>query len=90
MVTTEIFRNRFGAGAGDNASLALGGTGNTSLDNFIANGGPEIPGMQKIMINNPTDTPEFAAIENAVKTYCGAHSDIAKVLILVVTPVEQP
>ena len=77
MVTTEIFRNRFGAGAGDNASLALGGTGNTSLDNFIANGGPEIPGMQKIMINNPTDTPEFAAIENAVKKYCGAHSAIA-------------
>ena len=74
MVTTEIFRNRFG--------------GNQSLDNFIANGGPEIPGMQKIMINNPTDTPEFAAIENAVKKYCGAHSAIAKVLILVITPVE--
>ena len=27
-------------------------------------------------------------IENAVKKYCGAHSEIAKVLILVITPVE--
>ena len=88
MVTTEIFRERFGAGAGDNASFALGGTGNRSLDNFIANGGPEIPGMQKIMINNPTNTPEFIAIENAVKKYCGAHAAIAKVLILIITPVE--
>ena len=88
MITTDVFTKRFGAGAGDNASLALGGTGNRSLDNFIANGGPDLPGVQKIMIHNPTDTPEFIAIESAVKKYCGAHADIAKVLILIITPVE--
>ena len=86
MVGTTIFKERFGEGASDNPSLALGGTGNRSLDNFIGNGGPNMPGMQKVLISNPSDTPEFAAIENAVKKYCGAHSDIAKVLILVSTP----
>ena len=88
MVDSFTFKKRFGAGAGDNASLALGGSGNRALDNFIANGGPDIPGVQKIMVNNPSDTPEFSMIENAVKKYCGAHSEIAKVLILVITPVE--
>ena len=86
MVGTTIFKERFGEGAGDNPSIALGGTGNRNLDNFIANGGPNMPGMQKVIISNPSDTPEFAAIENAVKKYCGAHSDISKVLLLVSTP----
>ena len=86
MVDSSVFKERFGAGAGDNASLALGGSGNRALDNFIANGGPDIPGVQPVLINNPSDTPEFTAIANMVKKYCGAHSDIAKVLILVVTP----
>lgn len=86
MVDSTVFKERFGAGAGDNASLALGGSGNRALDNFIANGGPDIPGVQPVLINNPSDTPEFSAIENMVKKYCGAHSDIAKVLILVLTP----
>ena len=86
MVETEIFRERFGAGAGDNASLSLGGTGNRKLDNFIGNGGPDIQGMQKLIITNPANTPEFAAIGNAVKKYCGSRPDIAKVLILVTTP----
>jgi len=83
MVDTTIFKERFGEGASDNPSLALGGTGSKALDNFIGNSGP---GIQKVLISNPSDTPEFAAIENAVKSYCGAHSDIAKVLILVSTP----
>lgn len=86
MVETEIFKTRFGAGAGDNASFALGGSGNRSFDNFVANGGPDMPGMQKIIISNPTDTPEFIIIEKAVKAYCGAHADISKVLILIATP----
>ena len=86
MVDTKVFKERFGNGASDNASLALGGTGDRALDNFIANGGPNIPGVEPVLINNPSDTPEFSAIENAVKKYCGAHSEIAKVLILVVTP----
>lgn len=86
MVETQIFKERFGSGAGDNASLALGGSGNRSFDNFVANGGPDMPGMQKIIITNPTDTPEFIVIEKAVKAYCGNHADIAKVLILIATP----
>lgn len=87
MVETEIFKERFGAGAGDNASLSLGGTGNADLDSLLAKSGPDVPGMQKILIMNPSDTPEFAAVENAVKTYCGAHPDISRVLLLVSTPV---
>ena len=86
MVDSSVFKERFGEGAGDNASLAMGGTGSRALDNFIANGGPDIPGVQPVLINNPSDTPEFTAIANMVKKYCGAHADIAKVLILVVTP----
>ena len=86
MVGTTIFKERFGEGAGDNASLALGGTGNRDLDNFIGNGGPNMPGIQKVIVSNPSDTPEFAVIENAVKSYCGKHADIVKVLILVSTP----
>ena len=86
MVGTTIFKERFGEGAGDNASLALGGTGNRDLDNFIGKGGPNMPGIQKVIVSNPSDTPEFAVIENAVKSYCGKHADIVKVLILVSTP----
>ena len=86
MVESQTFIERFGHGAGDNASLALGGTGSRALDNFIANGGPDVPGVEPVLISNPSDTPEFSAIENMVKKYCGAHSDIAKVLILVLTP----
>ena len=87
MVETAIYKERFGSESAGNASLQAGGTGNKSLDNFMANGGPDIPGMQKILVTNPSDTPEFAAIENAVKNYCGAHPDISKVLILVSAPV---
>ena len=86
MVETEIFKERFGEGAGDNVSLASGGTGNRNVDNFI-NNSPDIPGMQKVLITNPSSNPEFAVIENAVKTHCGAHPDIAKVMLLVSTPV---
>lgn len=86
MVETAIFKERFGAGAGDNYTTAPAGSGNRSLDNFMANGGPDIPGLQKVLVFNPSDTPEFAAIENAVKKYCGVHPDISKVLLLVTSP----
>ena len=89
MVETESFKERFGAGAADNASLSLGGTGSTDVDRLIARSGPDIPGMRKVLISNPADTPEFAAVENAVKKYCGAHAEISRVLILVTTPVEK-
>ena len=49
-----------------------------------------MPGVEPVLIHNPSDTPEFTAIEGAVKKYCGAHSDIAKVLILVLTPQRNP
>ena len=86
MVKTAIFKERFGEGAADNPSLALGGSGNNKLDNFIGNGGPNIQGIQRILIKNPTNTPEFLAIEKAVKTYCGSHAKIAKLLILIAAP----
>jgi len=86
MVKTTLFRERFGQGAADNASLALGGSGNAKLDNFIANGGPDIPGVQKIVIANPTNTPEFLAIEKAVRSYCGSHANISKLMILIAAP----
>lgn len=87
MVETDTFKDRFGAGAADNVSLSLGGTGNKDLDSLLAKGGPDGAGLQKIMISNPSDTPEFAAVENAVKKYCGAHADISRVLILITTTV---
>jgi len=90
MVETPLFIERFGPGAGDNASLALGGSGNRSLDNFIANGGPNMPGIKKMIIKNPTNNPEFMAIEKAVRSYCGSHADIAKLLILVTFPEDNP
>ena len=86
MVQTPLFIERFGPGAADNASLSLGGSGNRGLDNFIANGGPNMPGIRKMIISNPVNTPEFLAIEKAVKSYCGSHADIAKLLILVSAP----
>ncbi len=87
MVETEIFRERFGAGAGDNVSFSLGGTGNRDLDSLLAKSGPDVPGLQKVLVMNPSDTPEFAAVENAVKTYCGAHPDISRVLLLITAPI---
>ena len=90
MVSTNFFAERFGAGAADNASLALGGTGNRSLDNFIANGGPDIPGLKKIIFRNPTNNPEYNAIEKSVKKYCGSRPHIAKLLILTANPENDP
>lgn len=86
MVDTGTFKERFGAGAGDNASLSFGGTGNSNLDNLIANGGADPSGVKKLLVTNPADTPEFAAVGNAVKSYCGSRPDISKVLILVTVP----
>ena len=83
MVKQKIFKERFGEGAADNASLALGGTGNTKLDEFIGKGGPDLAGLQKVVITNPTNTPEFLAIEKAVKSYCGSHASVAKLMILI-------
>lgn len=83
MVKQKIFKERFGEGAADNASLALGGTGNTKLDEFIGNGGPDLAGLQKVVITNPTNTPEFLAIEKAVKAYCGSHAAVSKLMILI-------
>lgn len=90
MVRTRVFKQRFGEGAADNASRVLGGTGNRELDDFIANGGPDVPGVKRLLIRNPSDTPEFDAIEKAVKAYCGSHADIAKLLILVAAPDDNP
>lgn len=90
MVKTKTFKDRFGEGAADNPSLALGGTGNTKLDNFIGNGGPDIPSLQKIIISNPTNNPEFLAIEKAVKSYCGSRANIAKLMILMLAPESEP
>jgi hypothetical protein len=90
MVNTRLFKSRFGEGAADNASLALGGTGNTKLDEFIGKGGPEMSGVQKIIVRNPTNTPEFLALESAIKKYCGSHADIAKLMILVSAPAAAP
>lgn len=83
MVETELFKKRFGAGIAS-ASAVVSDT-DSRIDNFIANA-PNIPGAQQILIFNPSDTPEFAAIEDAVKKYCGAHSDISRVLILMTAP----
>ena len=90
MVKTSFFKNRFGEGAADNASLALGGTGNRKLDEFIGNGGPNIAGLQKIVIKNPTNTPEFLALEKAVKSYCCSHAAIGKLMILIMEPENDP
>ena len=46
--------------------------------------------MQKIIIKNPTDTPEFTELEKTVKTYCEAHKDIEKVMILISSPENDP
>lgn len=85
MVKTVIFKKRFGEGAADNPSRALGGSGNKALDQFLASGGPNV---QRIVISNPVNTPEFLAIENSVKTYCGAHANIGKLLILICAPAD--
>ena len=90
MVKTKIFKDRFGEGAADNPSLALGGTGNRNLDEFIGNGGPEVAGLTKIIVRNPTNTPEFLALEKAVKQYCGSHPAIAKLMILISAPEKDP
>ena len=90
MVKTSTFRQRFGEGAADNASSALGGTGNSKLDDFIGNGGPDMPGVQRIIIKNPTNTPEFLAIEKAVKSYCGKRAKVAKLMILLVSLEAEP
>ena len=90
MVGTHLFAERFGAGAADNASLALGGTGNKSLDNFMANGGPNMPGMQRIVFRNPVNTPEFLALEKAIKSHCGTRPHIVKLLILLANPENDP
>ena len=90
MVNTRLFKARFGNGAADNPSLALGGTGNRNLDEFIGNGGPEVAGLTKIIVRNPTNTPEFLALEKAVKQYCGAHPAIAKLMILISAPEKDP
>ena len=90
LVKTNTFTERFGEGAGDNVSFALGGSGNKALDDFRAKGGPDLPGMQKIIIKNPTDTPEFTELEKTVKTYCEAHKDIEKVMILISSPENDP
>ena len=86
MVKTKLFKERFGEGAGDNASLALGGSGNAKMDDFIARGGIDMSGVQKIVITNPTDTPEFMAVEKAVKKYCSSHANIGKLMILISAP----
>lgn len=86
MVETEIFKERFGAGAGDNASLSFGGTGNRDLDNLMGKSGAGLPGVQKLIITNPASMPEFAVIGNAVKSFCGSRPDISRVLILTATP----
>ena len=90
MVKTKIFKDRFGEGAADNPSLALGGSGNAKLDNFLANGGADIPGLQKIVISNPTNNPEFLTLEKIVKSYCGTRADISKLMILMLAPADEP
>ena len=86
MVDTAIFKERFGAGAADNPTLFMGKAINKSPEEFADNS-PEVPGMEKVLISNPADTPEFAAIENAVRTFCGSRPEISKVMILVSAPV---
>lgn len=86
MVNTRLFKARFGEGSADNASLALGGTGNRNLDEFIGKGGPQMSGLTKIVIRNPLNTPEFLALEKALKQYCGSHPSIARLMILISAP----
>ncbi len=86
MVESETFIERFGAGAADNVSISLGGTGNNDLDRLLAKQGT--PAVQKMLVSNPAETPEFAAVGNAVKKYCGSRPDISRVLILITTPAE--
>ena len=86
MVDTAIFKERFGAGAADNPTLFMGKAINKTPEEF-ADKSPEVPGMEKVLISNPADTPEFAAIENAVRTFCGSRPEISKVMILVSAPV---
>ena len=90
MVNTRLFKARFGEGSAENASLALGGTGNRNLDEFIGKGGPDMPGLSKVIVRNPTNTPEFLALEKAIKQYCGAHPSIAKLMILISAPEAAP
>ncbi|MCR4556318.1 MAG: SseB family protein [Saccharofermentans sp.] len=86
MVDTVLFKERFGEGAGDNPSLALGANAGRVSDNSAVNGSPDNAGKQRMLITDPSSTPEFGVVANAVRKYCGAHSDIVKVLILVLTP----
>ena len=86
MVNTRLFKARFGEGSAENASLALGGTGNRALDEFIGKGGPQLSGLTKVVIRNPLNTPEFLALEKALKQYCGAHASIARLMILISAP----
>ena len=86
LVQTRTFKERFGEGAGDRVAFALGGQGNSGIDGSNAKGGPDVPGMQRIIIKNPTETPEFLEIEKTVKDFCKDHTDIEKVMILVSEP----
>ena len=42
------------------------------------------------MIKNPTNTPEFLALEKAVKSYCCSHAAIGKLMILIMEPENDP
>jgi hypothetical protein len=85
MVTTKLFHDRYGAGAADDPGIALGGANNIKPESFRISGG-NMEKAQKVIIRNPTNTPEFLAVERAVKSYCGSHADIAKLIILILTP----
>ena len=89
MVKQRIFKERFGEGAADNPSLALGGTGNTKLDDFIGRGGVDMSAVKKVVITNPTNTPEFLEIERAVKNHCGSRANISKLMILISAPEDE-
>ena len=77
MIETTIYRERFGSEEG-----------NMNPDNVIAGGGSDVPGAKKLLVTDPSGTPEFSAVGNAVRKYCGAHSDIARAMILITAPAD--
>ena len=89
MVTTRLFLERYGEGAADDPGKALGGAANIKPESIRVSGG-DLKAAQRVVIRNPNNTPEFLAIEKAVKSYCGSHSDIAKLIILVLHPENNP
>lgn len=74
MVKTDLFKKRFGEGAGERFTPPSMGAG--------------VLNLKQMVISNPTNTPEFLAVEKAVKSYCAVHLKINRVLILVAAPAD--